>query len=138
MIQFDKKKILIVDDSQFHLEAAGRILQKEYTITGVRSGKEALACIIKGLNPDLILVDIALPSMDGWEIYNRLRAISYLTEVPIAFLSSENAEKDKNRAIEIGAAEYFIKPFNEEDLQLRIAKIFEKKDSETHNGITIA
>ena len=120
------KKILIVDDNEFHISVAKLILQKEYEIVSTQSGKEALEFIVNGLKPNLILLDIVMPSMDGWEIYNRLRAISYLTEVPIAFLTSVDEAEDKNRAIELGAADYFVKPFNESDLKLRIAKILEK------------
>ena len=131
MHESSRKQILIIDDNEFHLSVARLLLQKDYDITGAQSGKDALDHIVNGLKPDLILLDIIMPSMDGWEVYNRLKAISYLSGVPIAFLTSVEESKDKNRAIEIGAADYFVKPYNEADLKFRIAKMLEKKEPES-------
>ena len=125
----EKKKILLVDDDEIHLTTAKLFLEKEYQVYRAKSGNDALELLtVNKLIPDLILLDIIMPSMDGWEVYNRLKAVSYLAGVPIAFLTSVNEIKDKNRAIEIGAADFFVKPYNEADLKFRIAKIFEKKN----------
>jgi len=114
------KKILLIDDDKMHLSLAETILQEKYETITVKSGHEALIEIVKGNVPDLILLDIVMPEMDGWETYIRLKGISLLKDVPIAFLTSSDVEEDKEHAKEIGAADYITKPFKKADLLERI------------------
>ncbi len=89
------KKILLVDDNEVQLSISEVQLNKEYEVTTAKSGKEALDYLFHGYVPDLIMLDILMPDMDGWETFGRLRAISKLHEVPILFMSSIN---DKMRS----------------------------------------
>ena len=118
-----KKKILLVDDDEIHLIIAENILQPEYEITKVKSGKEALQLIYKGFIPHLVLLDILMPDMDGWETYNRLKTIALLYDVPIVFLTSVDEKKEMAQALEMGIADYIIKPYQREDLLNRIKKL---------------
>jgi CheY-like chemotaxis protein len=83
------KKVFVVDDDVVHLSLVKNILIKgTYEVITAQSGQEALDHLRKGVIPDIILLDILMPNMDGWEAYIRLRSISSLQDVPIVFLTS--------------------------------------------------
>jgi methyl-accepting chemotaxis protein len=119
----EKQKILMVDDDAIHLEMVKSILQDEYDISTAKSGKEALGLFYQGLVPQLILLDLIMPGMDGWDTYGRIRAISNLHDTPIAFFTASNDPKDIKHARETGAVDYIKKPFEANDLIQRVGKI---------------
>ena len=123
----EKKKVLLVDDDEIHLSIAEAILQETYKVITAKSGKEALDFLLQGHPPNLILLDILMPNMDGWETYNTLKGISLLQDVPIAFLTSLHGTDEEKRAQEMGAADFIMKPYNREDLLKRIETIINKK-----------
>jgi len=120
------KKILVVDDNDIHLTIAETMLKKDYDIMLARSGTEALDYFLRSEFPDLVLLDIIMPNMDGWETYRKLKAISLLKDIPIAFLTSVNEEAEEKRAYEMGAVDYIMKPYDKKDLLTRIKVIFDK------------
>ena len=122
------KRILMVDDDEIHLEMAKNILKEKFEIITAKSGKEAIAILFGGLTPHLILLDILMPNMDGWETFNRLKGISLLKNVPIVFLTSVNEAKDKKHAKEIGISDYITKPYKREDIIERIDIILGKAE----------
>ena len=115
-----KQLILLIDDDEIHLEIAKNILKSKYEIITAKSGKNALEVLIKGTTPNLILLDILMPNMDGWETFNRIRGISLLKDVPIVFLTSLNEKAEKERAREMGASDFITKPFQTDDMLKRI------------------
>jgi PleD family two-component response regulator len=117
-----KKKILLVDDNEVQLSIAKTQLKRKYEVTSAKSGKEALDHLFHGLIPNLIILDILMPDMDGWETFGRLRAISKLHEVPIVFLSSINDQKEIDRAFDMGAADFLVKPCSSKEFMGRIGK----------------
>ena len=119
----EKKKILIVDDDGIHLDMVESVLQNDYEIYKASSGKEAMGTFYQGLVPELILLDLIMPGMDGWDTYNRIKAISGLHDIPIAFFTVSSDPKDIQHAHEIGAVDYIKKPYDNDDLRKRIAKI---------------
>ena len=119
------KKILIVDDNEVHLVIAENILKGKYEINTAKSGKDALALLSKGYIPSLILLDVLMPDMDGWETYNKIKGISLLRNVSIAFLTSLDGEREKMYASRIGAADLITKPYDGEELKKRIENILE-------------
>jgi len=119
----EKKKILIVDDDEIHLEMVDAVLQNDYDITTAKSGKEALGLFYQGLVPQLILLDLVMPDMDGWGTYERIKAISGLYDTPIAFFTSSDDPKDRQHAHEMGAVDYIKKPYDRDNLLKRIGKI---------------
>ena len=125
----DKKKILLVDDNEVQLSFTEMQLQKKYEVVTAKSGKEALDRLLHGFTPDLILLDILMPNMDGWETFGRLRAVSLLHEAPIVFLSSINEQEEIDRAFQMGAADFITKPFDEKDFHARIKKALKKQDN---------
>jgi methyl-accepting chemotaxis protein len=122
----EKQKILIVDDDVIHLEMVEAVLSNEYDVTCAKSGKEALGLFYQGLVPHLILLDLIMPDMDGWNTYDRIKAISNLHDTPIAFFTASSDPKDKQHAQEMGAVDYIKKPYERDDLLRRIGKILEK------------
>jgi methyl-accepting chemotaxis protein len=123
----EKQRILMVDDDSIHLEMAGSVLQGDYDIATAKSGKEALGLIYQGLVPQLILLDLIMPDMDGWDTYGRIKAISSLYDTPIAFFTASNDPKDIKHAQEMGAVDYIKKPFEPTDLIRRVGKIIKKR-----------
>jgi len=124
----EKQKVLIVDDDTIHLEMVEAVLQNEYDITTAKSGKEALNLFYQGLVPQLILLDLIMPDMDGWDTYGRIKAISGLYDTPIAFFTASEDPNDVKHAREMGAVDYIKKPYDNEDLIKRVGKILKKQN----------
>ena len=124
----EKQKIFLIDDDNIQLTTAELFLKDEYEIHKATSGEEALKCLNNDeFTPDIIMLDILMPNMDGWEVFNRIRAIGKLRNVPVAFLTSEEGEKERRRAHLLGAADYITKPYNMTDLRNRIGDILKNK-----------
>jgi CheY-like chemotaxis protein len=121
-----KRKLLLVDDDEIHLSITGNMLKSEYEIITAKSGKEALGYLLKGVVPSLILLDIIMPNMDGWETYNRIRGISLLRDVPIAFLTSLDGKEEAQQAQEMGAADFIPKTCKKEEFLTRVDTIIAK------------
>jgi putative two-component system response regulator len=102
------------------------VLQSEYEISTAKSGKEALNLFYQGLVPQLILLDLIMPDMDGWDIYKRIKAISGLHDTPIAFFTSSTDQKDIKHAHEMGAVDFIKKPYDKDDLLRRVGRIIKK------------
>ena len=112
-----RKKIFLVDDDEMHLITAELFLKKEYDIFKAKSGKEALEYMSSNkFAPNLILLDIIMPEMDGWEVFKRIKAIDFLRNVPVVFLTSVEDESEKKRAYQMGIANFIQKPFNMTEL----------------------
>ena len=122
----EKRKLLLVDDDEVHLAITGNMLKGEYETITAKSGKEALGYLLKGVVPSLILLDIIMPNMDGWETYNRIRGISLLRDVPIAFLSSLDGKDEAQQAQDMGAADFIPKSCKKEEFLTRIDSIITK------------
>jgi putative two-component system response regulator len=120
-----KKNILLVDDDEFHILAAEDILKNEYEVFSVRSGKDALDHLLHGPVPNLLLLDILMPDMDGWETFKRIKAISFLKNVPIVFFTSITETTEEKRAFAMGVADYIKKPYTPEELLDRVKIIIE-------------
>jgi len=121
----EKKKILMVDDDSIHLEMVEAVLSTVYEVSSATSGKEALALFYQGLVPNLILLDLIMPDMDGWNTYSRIKAIGGLHDTPIAFFTVSSDPKDIEHAREMGAVDYIKKPYEKDDLLRRVGKIID-------------
>lgn len=122
------EKLLIVDD-EFEMRQLLRLyLQQDgYLVEEAEDGKQAIDKIIKN-DYDLILLDVMMPLMDGWETLKNVRGIS---EVPVIMLTAKGTVKDKVTGLTIGADDYLVKPFEEEELMARIKAILRR--THTHN-----
>ena len=119
-----RKKILLVDDDENQLASVEMFLKEDYDTYKTNSGDEALRYLYNNeFHPDLIMLDILMPNMDGWEVFSRIKAIGLLKDVPILFLTSVDGENEKKRARELGAVDYITKPFNVTLLKRTIKEI---------------
>jgi methyl-accepting chemotaxis protein len=119
----EKKKVLVVDDDAPIREMAKGMLQKDYEVITANSGKEALGLFYQGLVPNLILLDLMMPGMDGWDAYTRIKGISDLHNTPIAFFTSSTDPQDMQQAQAMGAVDFIKKPCEREELLRRVGKI---------------
>ena len=112
--------ILIVDDESANLTVLWKMLaQHGYHVRPVRNGETALESIRKA-KPDLILLDIMMPGIDGFEVCRRLKANERTREIPVLFLSALTENFDKIKAFELGAVDYITKPFQPEEVLARV------------------
>lgn len=112
-----KRKVLIIDDEIINLELISNIIKSNYIVYKTDNGKEAIKLAITH-HPDLILLDIVMPDMDGFETCRQLKKNTATKNIPIIFLTSKNTDKDESEGFKAGAVDYLIKPFREEvDLQ---------------------
>ncbi len=108
----ERQTILIVDDVPANIRVLGESLKSEYKIRLATNGAKALE-IAGGINPpDLILLDILMPGMDGYEVCKKLKADSTTTHIPVIFITAMDQEEDETRGLDLGAVDYIIKPFS--------------------------
>jgi len=111
----DKKKILIADDETGLRLTVGRILDKDYVVLEAANGEEAVE-IAKGQKPDLILMDLIMPKMDGYAACSQIKADEATKGIPVVILTAVGNELNKKFATEMGAEGYITKPFNIQEL----------------------
>ena len=118
-----KETILVVDDERNIVELARLYLESEgYVVESAYDGAEALAKI-RSLRPALVVLDLMLPKIDGWEVCRRVRATS---DVPIIMLTARSEDVDKIVGLELGADDYLTKPFNPRELVARVRAVLRR------------
>jgi DNA-binding response OmpR family regulator len=119
------KKVLVVDDDEDIVNIVGSLLENEgYKTVTAFNGKEAFDKALSE-KPDLIIADIMMPEMDGWEFCWRVRENDQLGETPFIFLTARADVMDQIRGSEIGADDYIIKPFRKQELLKRVQNTFD-------------
>lgn len=117
------KTILVVDDEPRIVEAVGMNLELEgYQVSSASNGYEALQKLTKDL-PDLVILDVMMPEIDGFETLREIREVS---TVPVIMLTVRGEEIDKVRGLDLGADDYITKPFNPKELVLRIRAVLRR------------
>ena len=124
-----KHRILIVDDERFNINILVELLKLEYTVIIAKNGKQALERANSDKKPDLILLDVMMPEMDGFETCELLKAKEDTKNIPIIFLTAKAEPEDIARGFLIGAVDYVAKPFNSVELLVRIQTHLELKFS---------
>ncbi|MCX7944512.1 MAG: response regulator [Deltaproteobacteria bacterium] len=133
-----KKNIFIVDDEPDIVELIKINLEKSgYLVKGFYDGESMLNYINQKYLPDLIILDIMLPNIDGMEIAKQLKFNQETASIPIIFLSAKNEDIDKITGLEIGADDYVTKPFNVRELIARIKAVLRRRLPEKPEGKTI-
>ncbi len=115
-----KPKILIVDDEVFYINVLMELLQNNYKIVIAKDGDQALRRAAAEHPPDLILLDVLMPGMDGYEVCRRLKANPTTREIPIIFLTIKGEVKDELKGFELGAADYITKPMSPPIVKARV------------------
>ncbi len=122
----EKPAILIVDDIPANIRLLEAFLSPDYTIYGAQNGIDALS-IAEHQIPDLILLDIMMPGMDGFELYGHIRKINALRQVPIFFVTSLNSTTNELCGLNLGADDYITKPFNLDIVSQKIKNHIDRK-----------
>ena len=119
--------VIVVDDDMTNLKMAGHILSKNgYRVSAVKSGQAMLDYIATNGSPDLILLDINMPGMDGFETLERLRVMEQgHNETPVIFLTADENESSETKGLSLGAMDFVKKPFIPEVLALRVRHIID-------------
>jgi len=103
--------IMLIDDDQMCLDMGMEILKNKYTVYPIPSGEQALQ-ILKKITPDLILLDIEMPVMDGYEVINKLKQEKETKDIPVMFLTSHTDPGNELDGLSMGAIDYITKPFS--------------------------
>ena len=109
------KRILIVEDVELNVELLVQLLEDDYELFVARDGAAGLEAARRE-RPDLILMDMSLPVMDGWQAARALKADARLQRIPLIGLSAHAMSGDREKALAAGCDEYLTKPLNEDDL----------------------
>ena len=118
----NKPRIMIVDDSEFNREILSEILQEDYEIVEAESGREALHKLGEyGLGISLVLLDIIMPEMDGFEVLKHMTEEHWISNVPVIMISSEDSENYIRRAYEMGVSDYINRPFDANIVYQRVS-----------------
>jgi len=120
------KKILVVDDKSSISTLIVQFLEDQFKVEVKADGFEALVWLQQGNIPDLILTDLQMPNMDGIELIKRVKESGYFKNIPIIVLSSKDSSADRIQCLKLGADDYIVKPFNPEELLLRIEKAIQR------------
>ena len=115
------KKILVVEDNDFNRDLVVQLLEDEYTVIEAVNGEEGIETA-KREKPALILMDLSLPIIDGWEATRRLKAIDDLNAIPVIALTAHAMVGDEEKALAAGCDHYLVKPLDEDELRSCIAK----------------
>lgn len=102
--------VLLVDDEPFAIEVFGEFLKQYYRVRAANSGREALAQVKAKPKPDLILLDVMMPEMDGYQVLTVLKADPETKDIPVIFLTALSDHADEERGLQLGAADYISKP----------------------------
>ena len=116
----DKKTILLVDDTPANIQIAREILKDTYKTRVATSGMKALELAKVAPTPDLILLDVMMPEMDGYEVCTRLKADPATCEIPVIFLTAMTEADDETRGFSVGAVDYIHKPFSPAVVMARV------------------
>ncbi|MCL2547863.1 MAG: response regulator [Symbiobacteriaceae bacterium] len=114
-----RSEILIVDDDKANLMYLNNLLSDESTLHMARDGMQALK-LVDEFTPDLILLDILMPGMNGYEVLSELKKSERTRNIPVIFITGLGTDEDQMRGLELGADDYILKPFNEDIVRLRI------------------
>ena len=112
-------RILIVDDTKFNVKILEDTLKNDYQLSVAMDGKEALK-FMEEVIPDIILLDIMMPEMDGFEVFSRMKKDYRLKDIPVIFLSAVTDINSKSKAFEMGAVDYITKPFEVQEVKARM------------------
>ena len=112
--------ILVVDDTPGNIDVLSNILKEDYRIKAALNGEKALKIASAEPRPDMILLDVMMPDMDGYEVCRRLKANPLTAGIPVIFITAMNTDEDEARGLQLGAVDYITKPINPAITQARI------------------
>src|ERR1043165_4293658 len=108
----EKKVVLVVDDAPANIHVVNEILHDTYKVRIATNGVRGLELAKSTPGPDLILLDVIMPGMDGYEVCTRLKASPSTRDIPVIFLTGQTETSDETRGFDVGAVDYIHKPFS--------------------------
>ena len=128
----EKTRILCIEDEPEMIELMKLILRREgYDVTGAVGGKEGLDAIRRE-KPDVILLDLMMPEVDGWEVYRQMKADDELKEIPVIIVTAKAQSIDKVLGLYIAKVDdYITKPFGPSELSRSVRKVLGRRDAAT-------
>ena len=118
-----KKTMLIIEDNNFMKALLGNLFSIHFDVYSVSNGYEALEWLYDGNMPNVIISDIVMPEMDGFEFLKNIRGSTFFNNIPLVMLSGVDKSNDRIRCLQMGANDYVIKPFNPEELTIRVQNL---------------
>jgi len=116
----NKPTILVVDDTPDNLSLVSNLLKKDYRVRVAISGEKALKIAFSEAPPDLILLDVMMPLMDGYEVCQQLRSHASTLRIPVIFLTAKSEVEDERKGLSLGASDYITKPISPPILEARV------------------
>lgn len=116
----EKQKILIVDDERLNLNVLSDLLRQEYKVILAKNGNQALDRVNTDTPPDLILLDVVMPEIDGYEVLRKIKENEQTKDIPVIFITALDSKQDEARGLEMGAVDYIRKPFHPPIVKARI------------------
>lgn len=129
---YRKKRVLIVDDAPANIKVLWEIIKSDYDVAVATNGQDALQIVENENPPDLILLDIVMPGMDGYEVCRRLKSNHQTQSIPVIFITAKTREEDETKGLELGAVDYITKPFTPAIIRARIRTQIELKQNRDH------
>lgn len=118
-----KRTVLVIDDEQSIRMLLENFLGKEFDVITKNDGLEGIKFLEEGNLPDIIVADIQMPNMDGYKFLENAKASGFFSHIPVIMLSGNESSKERIKSLRMGADDYMVKPFNPEELYLRIKNI---------------
>ena len=116
----NRKTVLVVDDTPANIQLVSGLLRERYKVKAATSGEKALKIARVDPAPDLILLDVMMPEMDGYEVCRRLQGDPTTQAIPVIFLTGNDDEGERREGLALGAVDYITKPVEPADLDARV------------------
>lgn len=113
-------RILIIDDEKMNLKALSELLREEYVLVLAKSGAEGLKRAREEPQPDLILLDVIMPGMDGYQVIRELKHQEQTNHIPVIFVTALNSREEEEKGLKLGAVDYISKPFSPPIVKMRV------------------
>lgn len=120
MYEREKARILIVDDEKMNLKILADLLKSDYTPVLARTGEQALQHALSDTPPDLILLDVVMPQMGGYDVIRALKNNDNTNNIPVIFVTSLDSSEDEEMGLKLGAVDYITKPFSPPIVKMRV------------------
>ncbi|SHO54515.1 response regulator [Vibrio quintilis] len=133
----DKQVVLVVDDTSDNIDVISGILRSDYKVKAALSGQKALKIAQSTPAPDIILLDVMMPEMDGYEVCRRLKDNPQTRNIPVIFVTAKDADSDEAFGLDLGAVDYITKPVSPAIVQARVRTHLSLYDQNRHLEKTV-
>lgn len=116
----ERSRILVVDDERLNLNVLSDLLRQDYKVILAKNGNQALDRINSENPPDLVLLDVVMPEVDGYEVLRKIKASEHSKDIPVIFITALDSKQDEARGLEMGAVDYIRKPFHPPIVKARV------------------